>query len=661
MGAAEGVSAADRRVGSHRVRVSAGGHAQPVTEAPSAVVAAAVAGVTATSAMVALKPRPDEAAALEQLGGHPADTLHVTLVFLGDIEGPLDAVQAALQEVAAAHAPLEGKVAGIAAFAAGDDGAPSLVLPSVPGLVELRVAVTQALVGAGVDYSRTHGYVPHMTIAYDKTGYTFPSLDSIGQELHFDDLLIVRGDTEIIPLPLTGITPLTAAGAPTFCLPSNLRTKTDPVRQAVVESVMKPALEGAGITFDVLNPFTARVLAQSGSQITEISQTTQAEVMRVIKLAHDEGLTIPDTAKAIQAHMAEAAPDRATLIARTELAGAVNGGSLAATQIVSEATGVSYKKTWMTAPGAHFPRHEEYDGLDGQISALDGYFDVGGAKLQFPGDPDGPPEEVCNCRCTMRYADGGIADAESGGEPLQAAGTKTVTAAHHTKVLHAANKRIDDHLEAQLAAVLLPILIEAGDVAAQQFTQHAYEAYLVAAADSPAGWLIPAPEEVLQVSCETPGAATAATATKAVTSAVAEGTIAVQDVASWVADSVVRQPVYHVTKPAVADVLRSEGVDWSKLTSSGPIKGAFYTSDYSDAKAIQNGRQVTVALRFKTPWEGTISDLDVLMKSTGLTGQEFADYMAERYDGAIIHDYHFDDDRIVYAALRPETVRIVQP
>jgi hypothetical protein len=66
----------------------------------------------------------------------------------------------------------------------------------------------------------------------------------------------------------------------------------------------------------------------------------------------------------------------------------------------------------MTAPGAKFPRHEDYDGLDGQTVALDATFDVGEAQLQFPGDPDGPPEEVCNCRCTMEYSGGGEVDAE---------------------------------------------------------------------------------------------------------------------------------------------------------------------------------------------------------------------------------------------------------
>jgi hypothetical protein len=30
---------------------------------------------------------------------------------------------------------------------------------------------------------------------------------------------------------------------------------------------------------------------------------------------------------------------------------------------------------------------------------IDGFFDVGGEQLQFPGDPAGAPENVINCHC----------------------------------------------------------------------------------------------------------------------------------------------------------------------------------------------------------------------------------------------------------------------
>ena len=190
----------------------------------------------------------------------------------------------------------------------------------------------------------------------------------------------------------------------TRALAAQVRGVTDPVRQAVVRQVGEPIVQGVGLQWDEANPFSAKVLAQSASQITSISETTQANVMQIIQDAHDNGWSVPVTAKAIQQGMRDASPERATLIARTELAGAVNGGSLAATQIVQSATGVQYAKVWTTAPGARYPRHENYPDLNGQVqNSLDGTFQVGDAQLRYPGDPDGPPEEVCNCRCTLIY------------------------------------------------------------------------------------------------------------------------------------------------------------------------------------------------------------------------------------------------------------------
>ncbi len=379
--------------------------------------------VQSNSTMVCVKPRPDEAAALADPDGSPPETLHVTLAYLGELDGDLRAVVDALSAVAASHAPLAGVVGGYGQFGMPDGSRVGILLPDVPGLVELRVAVTEELQEHGIDYSRDHGFEAHLTVDADPEPDELEKMLPLsGSPLHFDELCLVRGDTEVYPIPLVGVPPLTAAVEPgqppqwsapagdeiidVPALVAKLRTKTDPVRQAAVKTTMTKSLAAAGLSFDVHNPLAAKVLAQSGSQIVEIADTTRLNVMRIIGASHEQGLSIPDTAKAIETGMTEAATVRATLIARTELVGAVNGASLAATTIVQNATGDSYSKSWLTAPGAHFPRHEEYDGLDGQTVNLEAYFDVGGAQMSYPGDPDGPAEEVCNCRCTVIYGDG---------------------------------------------------------------------------------------------------------------------------------------------------------------------------------------------------------------------------------------------------------------
>lgn len=768
----------------------------------------AAPGVTALSTMVAVKPRLEEAEAIAAPGGDPPENLHVTLAYIGEIEGDLAPIADALRLVAATHAPLDGVVGGYGAFEPPGVG---ILLPDVRGLVELRTAVCEALIAADIEYGRSHGFEAHMTVvdpdADPIDGY--PE-STAGAPLHFDELCIVRGDSEIVAIPFTGALPVTAsalvaAGEP-FCLPAELRGRTDPIRQAFVKAVMTPALEQAGLTWDITNPLAADVISRAGSHVVGIAQTTQDDLMNVINVAHSEGLSIPDTAKAIRSHMTEASNVRATMIARclpgetlvdaavvqavtrrwyegdmaivvtesgreftatpnhpmltsggwrsageigecddlichvgdqdassardeditdppatiaeifvtastvgvverrrggepdfhgdgregevdiarpdgvltigrlaalyehleedvfapsdvvdgprfcancghllavdksrclcgtasgyagvaedatdettgdaelafdslhglacaepfddrfsvhvasevgrptavleevgarhaeaaaldvallepiedgglvdpdvggdlrrahageveldrvvscrlvpfagyvfnlitphgyftvnggytgnTELAAAVNGGSLAAAKIANQATGGAVAtKTWMTASGATYPRHEDYEGLDGQTVGLDEMFDVGGNPFSFPGDPDGDPGDSINCRCAMSYsgdASGAMAD------NIDAAG-EVSPAERQTQVLHAAHRRIDE-LEVKLAVVLQPILARAGEVAARRFEELATN-HLTAADDpsNPAGWTPPAAAEILPINCE---------------------------------------------------------------------------------------------------------------------------------------------------------------
>jgi 2'-5' RNA ligase len=447
-----------------RERISAIGLEEARNVLASLALTAAAPDMRSTSTMIALYPRPEEAEKVAVPGREPPELLHVTLAYLGDTDedDPLSDVVDALRAVAGEHSALTGEVGGAGYFADQGEGHPAILLPDVPGLVELRMAVCERIAQMDdADYSRLHGFTPHMTVAYVGPDESLDTEAPFGEPLHFDALYLVRGDQEVARVPLAGPPPVTAAltaAAGRFCLPAALRTKTDPVRLAVIESMMKESLQGVGLMFDATNPFAARVLSQSASQITHISKTTQLDVMRVIRAAYDEGLSIPDTAKAIQAHMREASPARARLIARTELVGAVNGGSLAATQIVADATGEMFYKKWLTAAGAKNPRHARYPGLNGQTVELDDHFNVGGHMLEHPGDPAGPPEEICNCRCALAYTD----------EPPGKTGLiapASITASVEEEI---------DEAAASLTAA------------------------------GPAGWSVPAGSEVLEVDCHAP-------------------------------------------------------------------------------------------------------------------------------------------------------------
>jgi hypothetical protein len=166
---------------------------------------------------------------------------------------------------------------------------------------------------------------------------------------------------------------------------AELRSKSDRIRKAAIAeygaALAATAKEvGVPMNWHLTNPLVGEVYAGAAKHVHDIADTTRLGIMKTIKAAYEEGLTISDTAKAIRAAMKEATPARARLIARTELAALAQGGSLAAAKIYSEATGDVLFKRWITAPGADYPRHEDVLDLDGQTRAL--YAVVGGFAIR---------------------------------------------------------------------------------------------------------------------------------------------------------------------------------------------------------------------------------------------------------------------------------------
>lgn len=178
-----------------------------------------------------------------------------------------------------------------------------------------------------------------------------------------------------------------------------LHARTDGIRVDVARSAMAPSLAAMGIRFDVQNPVVRYVLLQAGQKIQQVSRTQRQEIMALLQAAHDDGLSIPKAARAVSAGVRGISAQRAVVIARTEIVGVSNGGSLQ----VARLSGVAKGKTWFTAAGARYPRHHGYPNLEGQTVGLDERFNVGGVHLDYPGDPTGPASEIIQCRCTVGF------------------------------------------------------------------------------------------------------------------------------------------------------------------------------------------------------------------------------------------------------------------
>jgi len=86
---------------------------------------------------------------------------------------------------------------------------------------------------------------------------------------------------------------------------------------------------------------------------------------------------------------------RARTIARTEIGAAQN----AALIIQADGSERRVRKTWAAIDDARTrPAHAA---ADGQTIDPGEKFSVGGEFLAHPGDPNGSPGNIINCRCTM--------------------------------------------------------------------------------------------------------------------------------------------------------------------------------------------------------------------------------------------------------------------
>lgn len=136
---------------------------------------------------------------------------------------------------------------------------------------------------------------------------------------------------------------------------------------------------------------------------------------------------------------------QARRVARTEAIGALNGGAYFGTVAYAAETGDDMWKQWLGTNDARIRESHRY--ADGQVQPLADFFSVGAAFLLMPGDPNGPADEVIQCRCTTLYLTRDEADEQARRYAEIAAARPALTAAANG----------DTTMEAIPDAVLKPI------------------------------------------------------------------------------------------------------------------------------------------------------------------------------------------------------------
>ena len=168
-----------------------------------------------------------------------------------------------------------------------------------------------------------------------------------------------------------------------------------------------------GYSFELVDANTVRNLATQDKTLLPYkyidgakaerwhTQRVNAEVLQGIL----QGESIPKIAKRLRDNVGMSARGSAVRNARTAVTSAENKGRMDMLHDAEE-KGVKAEKGWLAAHDARV--RESHAQVDGEFVGIDDEFSNG---LQFPGDPDGAPEEVYNCRCTLVYRVGGVKSA----------------------------------------------------------------------------------------------------------------------------------------------------------------------------------------------------------------------------------------------------------
>jgi len=206
-------------------------------------------------------------------------------------------------------------------------------------------------------------------------------------------------------------TPLTTPGSASIRQPSielivldtneetgKLSKKAAAIIKAIYTKLGKQAVEDVGvdIDFNIESPEAAKFLSSHVPTFARaVNETTKKRVSAIIQQKFATGATQRELTDAIQKEFKFAKKFRAARIARTESGIAGNAGI----QSGMEQAGVEEKR-WITSRDAKV--RNTHISAGGQTVNIRDSFLVGGIFLKHPGDPDGTPEEIINCRCVAR-------------------------------------------------------------------------------------------------------------------------------------------------------------------------------------------------------------------------------------------------------------------
>lgn len=183
------------------------------------------------------------------------------------------------------------------------------------------------------------------------------------------------------------------------------RTVQKHLRSSYVTFAAKTAQKlRSGIDFNVdesaLATWITRKVMKLQQEATVYTREQLSDaIVESVRDAAATGLSQSETIDQIRERITEvydfAAGGRAERIARTEVIGASNAGSMQAMRDLG-----TVGKEWLTSRDDRV--RETHDAMDGQrVAVNDAFISPDGETLQYPGDQSAGPGAVVNCRCTI--------------------------------------------------------------------------------------------------------------------------------------------------------------------------------------------------------------------------------------------------------------------
>jgi len=209
---------------------------------------------------------------------------------------------------------------------------------------------------------------------------------------------------------------LTAAAAPGWegpdpeALTERLRRRHDEAwrsrHEGRVERVQVEAMRrtydamGAalGVDLTLRNPVLDGQVRQLRNRST-LPESAWLDVRESLQRSADAGDGIREASRRLRTDVGGMSGYRSRMIARTELVGIANRGSITAARLA----GVGGFKTWQATNDAR--TRAAHALAHGQTVPLDDTFSVMGEAMDYPGDPIGSAANVIHCRCTVTYSD----------------------------------------------------------------------------------------------------------------------------------------------------------------------------------------------------------------------------------------------------------------